>query len=415
MRNKVEWLIFEGKARGIRYDMNERMRIMRIKGNCAEAEVFTDVLDEGTRDQIREMLNQSWTKDAHMRIMPDVHIGKGATIGTTYYVRDRVVPSVVGVDIGCGVLSANFGERTFEVKALEAFIVENIPLGFSIHSQPLVVYQHILKSLKCWGRIPDKADLYTRGIGSLGGGNHFIEGGLSETGELILSVHTGSRNLGLQIAQAHQQIAYEYLQKTLGVKVPKKDAKKRPPIEGIPYNLAFLEGDAMEDYLHDMKIAQEYACLNREMILYQIAAGYFRMSDSEFNNLPMIESIHNYIDMETRIVRKGAISAKAGEILVIPLNMRDGILICEGKGNADWNTSAPHGCGRLYSRTQAKKIFTMETFKASMEGIYTTTMNKSTLDEIPAAYKPWQEIEQWIRETAVVLERIQPLFNVKGS
>lgn len=388
---------------------------MRVKGNCGVAEVFTDVLDEGTREQIREMLNQSWAKGAHMRIMPDVHIGKGATIGTTYYVRDRVVPSVVGVDIGCGVLAANFGQRTFDVKELEAFIVKEIPLGFSVHSEPLVDYSKILESLKCWDCIPDKADYYSRGIGTLGGGNHFIEGGSSESGEFILSVHTGSRNLGLQIAEAHQQSAYEILMKTHGVKVSKKGKKKRPPIEGIQYYLAYLEGEAMENYLHDMKIAQEYASLNREMILYQIATGYFQLSDSEFQALPMIESVHNYIEMETRIVRKGAISAKAGEIMVIPLNMRDGILICEGKGNADWNESAPHGCGRLYSRSQAKKIFTMEAFEDAMKGIYTTTMNRSTLDEIPSAYKPWQEIEQWIRETADILERIQPLFNVKGS
>jgi RNA-splicing ligase RtcB len=399
---------------------------MRIKGNIAEAEVFTDVLDEGTREQIREMLNQSWARDAHMRIMPDVHIGKGATIGTTYYVRDRVVPSVVGVDIGCGVLTAIFGKRDFDVKMLENFIVQTIPLGFDVHEQPLVNYSKRLKSLKCWDRIPDKLDFYSRGVGSLGGGNHFIEGGLSKTGELVLSVHTGSRNLGLQIAEAHQQIAYEALQMAHG-KLEKKDKKdkkdkkeknrkkKRPPIAGIPYNLAYLEGEAMADYLHDMKVAQAYACLNRKMILYQIATGYFRLSDSEFNGLPMIESVHNYIDMETKIVRKGAISAKSGEIMVIPLNMRDGILICEGKGNADWNESAPHGCGRLYSRTQAKKIFTMEGFKESMEGIYTTTMNRSTLDEIPAAYKPWQEIEEWIQDTAEIVERIRPLFNVKGA
>ena len=403
------------------YDMNERMNMMRVKGNCADAEVFTDMLDQATREQIQEMLNQSWAKGAHMRIMPDVHIGKGATIGTTYYVRDRVVPSVVGVDIGCGVLTANLGKRDFNLEALERFIVKTIPLGFKVHEIPLVDYEKTLKKLTCWNRIPDKLEFYERGIGTLGGGNHFIEGGLSQDGELVITVHTGSRNLGLQIAEAHQQIAYEHLKKKYpqvaddGEKKKKeKKKRKRPPIHGIPYNLAYLEGQEMEDYLHDMKIAQEYACLNREMIMYQIATGYFGMSDSEFETLPMIEAVHNYIEMETRTVRKGAISAKEGEMLVIPLNMRDGILICRGKGNEDWNQSAPHGCGRLYSRSQAKKMFSMEAFKSSMEGIYTTTMNKSTLDEIPAAYKPWQEIQLWIEDTAEIVEHIRPLFNVKG-
>ncbi len=395
---------------------------MRVKGNCADAEVFTDMLDEATREQIQEMLNQAWAKDAHMRIMPDVHIGKGATIGTTYYVRDQVVPSVVGVDIGCGVLMANFGKLPFTLEALEHFIVKSIPLGFKVHESPLVDYEKTLKKLTCWKRIPDKLEFYERGIGTLGGGNHFIEGGLSDSGELIITVHTGSRNLGLQIAEAHQQIAYDHLRRShpqpKSEEEPKekkkKKGKKRPPIAGIPYNLAYLEGELMENYLHDMKIAQEYACLNREMIMYQIATGYFHLSDAEFQSLPMIESVHNYIEMDTRTVRKGAISAKAGEMLVIPLNMRDGILICRGKGNADWNHSAPHGCGRLYSRSQAKKIFSMEAFRDSMEGIYTTTMNKSTLDEIPSAYKPWQEIERWIADTAEILEHIRPLFNVKG-
>jgi RNA-splicing ligase RtcB len=395
---------------------------MRVKGHCGEAEVFTDMLDQATRDQIQEMLNQEWARDAHMRIMPDVHIGKGATIGTTYYVRDRVVPSVVGVDIGCGVLTANFGKRNFTVEDLNRFIVKTIPLGFKVHQEALVSYERALKSLTCWDRIPDKLEFYERGIGTLGGGNHFIEGGLSKEGDLVITVHTGSRNLGLQIAEAHQEIAYEHLKAKYPAesideerkRKKEKKKRKRPPIHGIPYNLAYLEGRQMEDYLHDMKIAQEYACLNREMILYQIATGYFHLSDADFQALPMIETVHNYIEMETSMVRKGAISAKAGEMMVIPLNMRDGILICRGKGNEEWNMSAPHGCGRLYSRSQAKKMFSMEAFKDSMEGIYSTTMNKSTLDEIPTAYKPWQEIERWIEDTAEIVEHIRPLFNVKG-
>lgn len=401
---------------------------MILKGKYSYAEVFTDNVDNMTMSQIIELCNQSFTSGSSIRIMPDCHAGKGCTIGTTIIIDDKVVPNLVGVDIGCGMATIKIEEILFE--KLDDIINTKIPYGFSVHSrsrEELLKKQFNidLNTLKC--KINYQRAFIS--IGTLGGGNHFIEVDKSEDNSLFLTVHTGSRNLGKQIAEYYQKeaisyckIKYEEHRKATVATYKSLDkenllSKILPTIKCPSDEFCYLEGDLLKDYLHDMQLAQKYAAANRMVILTDILSNY---NNNKFNDTlkevksNIIECIHNYIDMDTMILRKGAISANKNEKVIIPINMRDGIIIGTGKGNKEWNYSAPHGAGRVLSRGAAKSNISMEEFKESMKDIYTTCVQQSTLDEAPQAYKPINDILDYIGDTIENIEIIKPVYNFKS-
>lgn len=367
-----------------------------IKGEYNFAKVYTDEIEQTALDQVELLCNQPWTKGLQIRIMPDAHAGAGCTIGTTMEVGDYVVPNLVGVDIGCGMEVAKLEPQDIDLVKLDRFIRKKIPSGFSKRRTPHKLYAPIAKDVlsDMYDFEPlEKAggvDVVLQSVGTLGGGNHFIEVNKSESGELYIVIHSGSRNFGLQVANYYQKIADE-----------------RQPF--ADEGLAFLTGDTTKGYLHDMMIAQEFATLNRHAMMYDILQ-YLGVKPVE-----TFTTIHNYIEPGTHILRKGAVSAKEGEKFIIPINMRDGSLICVGKGNKDWNYSAPHGAGRLMSRMQAKKNLSVDEFKKQMEGIYTTSANASTLDESPMAYKGMENIVNNIEPTADIIENIKPIYNFKAA
>lgn len=371
------------------------MKIVQGKTNFAK--IYTDEVEQSAIDQIELLCDQPWTKGLNIRIMPDVHAGAGCTIGTTMEVKDYVVPNLVGVDIGCGMEVAKLAPQEIDLVKLDRFVRKKIPSGFAKRSVPHDLYAPLVEDeineLCAQDIIKNFAgglEAVLASVGTLGGGNHFIEMNKNEKGELYIVIHSGSRNLGLQIANYYQKIADE-----------------RQPF--ADKGLAFLTGETANAYLSDMMIAQDFAMLNRHAMMYDIL---------QFLDVAPIETfttIHNYIDAETHILRKGAVSAKEGEKFIVPINMRDGSLICVGKGNDDWNQSAPHGAGRLLSRNEAKKNLSVEEFKKQMGGIYTTSANISTLDESPMAYKGMENIVNNIEPTADVIERIKPIWNFKAA
>lgn len=369
--------------------------MIEIKGKYNTAIIFTDNVDSGAIHQITELCNEEFVKDSIIRIMPDVHTGIGCTIGTTMTISDKVVPNLVGVDIGCGMETVKLKDRSIDLKKLDKIIHEHIPAGFDIRKKQHRYVQYIdFNKLECRKHIDlNRAKL---SIGTLGGGNHFIEVNIDEEGALYLVVHSGSRHLGKQAAEYYQELGYRELMDNHGSPKVKK-------------HLAYLEGENFIDYLNDMKIIQKYAEYNRKAIVDEIMDRMGLEKEEEFT------TIHNYIDLEAMILRKGAISAKKGERVLIPINMRDGSLICIGKGNKDWNYSAPHGAGRIMSRRQAKKAISLEDFQKSMEGIYTTTVNKHTLDECAYAYKPMDEIISNIQDTVNIVNIIKPVYNFKAN
>lgn len=351
--------------------------------------IFTQNVEETALSQIDLLLGQSAFANSKIRIMPDVHAGAGCVIGFTADLGNRVIPNIVGVDIGCGVLVAKLSKSTIDLQKLDVFIKRHIPAGFSVNAT--VQQGFDLKSLYCYDKLLN-TDRLALGIGSLGGGNHFIEIDRAADGTLYLLIHTGSRNLGKQVADLYQRQAIEICHvKQLN----------------IPKDLAFLENDERASYLHDMRICQRYATLNRKVIATKIL-NFLEDADAE-----QFESIHNYID-DNNMVRKGAIAAHLNQKIVIPLNMRDGALICEGLGNEDWNESAPHGAGRLMSRSEARKTLDLLDFQVQMTGIYTTTAIKATIDEAPMAYKNASEIIAAIGPTAKILDLIKPIYNFKA-
>jgi RNA-splicing ligase RtcB len=366
-------------------------------GNIAK--VYTDLLESSAQGQIKKLLDQSFVNDSKIRIMPDVHAGAGCAIGTTMTISDKVVPNLVGVDIGCGVETVKLTTTRVNLPALDSFIHKNIPTGTEIRENAHKYLSRTrIDELRCGNHVNlQRGEL---SLGTLGGGNHFIEIDKDDDGNLYLVVHSGSRNIGLQVAQYYQDAAYAQI----------KGAEKMSEStnEEIPYELAYCTGELFEDYLHDMAIMQEFATLNRQAITDDIIKGCKLKEDSRFS------TIHNYIDLEYMILRKGAVSAQAGETLLIPINMRDGGLICEGLGNGDWNFSAPHGAGRLMSRTEAKSSFTLNSYKKEMEGIFSTTVNAGTLDECPRAYKSMDDILAHIEPTAKVMKHIKPIYNFKA-
>jgi tRNA-splicing ligase RtcB (3'-phosphate/5'-hydroxy nucleic acid ligase) len=396
--------------------------------------IFTDNIEQKAIDQIDKLLEQEAFKECKVRIMPDVHAGSGCVIGFTGNLGGKVIPNIVGVDIGCGMLTIELGNIELDLEKLDKVIREYVPSGFNVHEERKVNFDK-LQELKCFRELKDTKRL-ERSIGTLGGGNHFIEIDIDEDNNKYLIIHTGSRNLGKQVADYYQELANqlcnynktEYLEnkdklieeyKELGKKQEIQKAleelKKQYQVNSnkIPKDLAYLEGQYREDYLHDMKICQEFAVENRKNISEQILFNYFK--DYIICNEDCFETIHNYISFEDNIVRKGAISSKKGERLLIPINMRDGCIIGTGKGNDDWNCSAPHGAGRLMSRMQAKKAFTLDEFKDSMKDIYTTSISEETLDEAPMVYKPMQEIIDNIKDTVEIEKIIKPIYNFKAS
>jgi len=397
-----------------------------IHGKFTDAVVFTDVVEEEALEQIRVLCDQAFTEGTKIRIMPDVHAGAGCTIGTTMTVTDKIVPNLVGVDIGCGMLTVCLGRQDLPLDRLDALIYKRIPAGFNIRNSVHPVNGEIdLTQLCCYRQINhDRARL---SLGTLGGGNHFIEADTDEEGNRYLVVHTGSRHLGVEVASWYQKTGYQELIRN-SVDLPaliekmKREGRTREiagmvrkvkaldrPNRDIPPALAYVEGQLFEDYIHDMKLVQKFARLNRRTIMEMLLEGLDLHAEDCF------DTIHNYIETETMILRKGAVSAKAGERLLIPINMRDGSLICLGRGNPDWNYSAPHGAGRLFSRKAAKERFSVNEFAKEMKGIYTTSVSADTLDEAPMCYKDMNDIVGNIGPTADVISVIRPIYNFKAA
>ncbi|NLY17957.1 MAG: RtcB family protein [Clostridiaceae bacterium] len=395
--------------------------MIEIKGKYNTAKVFTDNLETKAKAQIIELCNQEFVKDSVIRIMPDVHAGAGCTIGTTMTISDKIVPNLVGVDIGCGMETIKLKQKEIDFEKLDKVIYDSIPSGFDIRKKQHKYVKYIdLDGLVCKKHVNlDRARL---SVGTLGGGNHFIEINKDRDGALYLVVHSGSRHLGKQVAEYYQKLAYKEITdiNRIKAKIAKKlkaegrekeiqdEIKKISPVR-ISKQLAYVQGESFNNYLHDMKIVQQYAVYNRKAIVDEIINRMGLETEEQFT------TIHNYIDLDSMILRKGAISSRNGERVLIPINMRDGSLICVGKGNKDWNYSAPHGAGRLMSRRKARETISLEEFKKTMEGIYTTTVSRATLDECALAYKPMEEIIDNIQNTVEVLYIIKPVYNYKAS
>ena len=381
--------------------------------------VFAKTIEDEAKEQINSMNVCEAYKDNIVRIMPDCHAGAGCTIGTVIAVTDMVVPNTVGVDIGCGMLVTDLGKIDLDLKEVDRIINERIPSGFSIHEKP-VTYFDMLNQLHCKDAID--IDFANRSIGSLGGGNHFIEVDVDSKGNSYLVIHSGSRNLGVKVCNHYQEKAVKKLKTTRFsdiIKQLKEEGREneiqqtikreRAKAEKVTKDLAYLEGEDLKEYLHDMQICQKYASLNRNTMAAIICEALCVGVHGQF------ETIHNYIDLPHKILRKGAVSAMNGELLIIPMNMRDGSLICRGKGNLDWLYSAPHGAGRLMSRKKAKETIDIDDFKQSMDGIYTTSVCDETKDEAPMVYKPMQEIMDCIEPTAKIIDVIKPIYNFKAK
>lgn len=406
-----------------------------------DIKIFTDNIEQEAIDQINSLLKVGVFEDCKIRIMPDVHSGAGCVIGFTSEMKDKVISNIVGVDLGCGVLVHKLSEKP-DSQHLQDIIEAYIPFGCEVRKDWINIkpaYQkyrkkaselleklHCLKELRNPGRLADS-------VGSLGSGNHYIEIDKDSADNYYLVIHSGSRNLGKQVAEYYQNLAIKTLAGNTKeeLKAAEKELTKRYKESGrkkeisqalrklkeefekknptIPKDLCWLEGENMESYLHDVKVCQEFAHLNRELMALII------LDKLGLESIESFETIHNYIDLKTRIIRKGAVSAKEGEKLIIPMNMRDGALICIGKGNPDWNCSAPHGAGRLMSRSKARQLLDLDEVKKSMKGIDTWSLDFKTIDEAPQAYKPMEEIIENIKDTVEIIEVIKPVYNFKAS
>ena len=368
-----------------------KISFIQIPGRYNTAKVFTDSVDSDAYAQILQMMNQPWMEAQSVRIMPDVHAGRGCTVGTTLTIAGRIVPSLVGDDIGCGVdvlvVKKDFcGGRSGELDLalLDEIVHQNIPAGAAARVNPHAFVKQ-LDTANFFAPIDVESSKLQ--LGTLGGGNHFIEADKDADGNYYFVIHSGSRHLGKEVCSFYQELADQNESNC-------------------------LSGKELENYLHDMNLAQNYAALNRLAMLDEIKKG-LQLKKSDI--LEEFSTIHNYIDLKNRVLRKGAISAQKGERLIIPMNMRDGSFICIGKGNSDWNCSAPHGAGRLYKRSEAKEFFTVEEYKAAMKGIYSTSIGRSTLDESPMAYKPMDSILDKISPTVKVEKIIKPIYNFKAG
>ena len=394
-----------------------------------DLKIFTNNIELTALNQIYTLVKQPAFSNCKVRIMPDVHAGAGCVIGFTADLGDKVIPNIVGVDIGCGMLTVELGKIDVNFDELDKVIRENIPSGRNVHNNRVVKFDE-LQDLYCYRELKDTKRL-EKSIGTLGGGNHFIEVDTDEDDNKYLIIHSGSRNLGKQVAEYYQKLAIEIMRgKDILLKMQEKiiadyivQGRKREiekaikelhrnfhhnPLD-IPKELCYLTGKYREQYLHDMEICQQFAVRNRGEIVKVI------LSTMNWNDIRSFETIHNYIEFGSNMVRKGAISAKENERLLIPINMRDGCIIGIGKGNDDWNQSAPHGAGRIMSRSKARETVSLGDFQQSMKGIYTTSVSMSTLDESPMVYKSLDEILENIKDTIDVIKIIKPIYNFKAS
>ncbi len=399
--------------------------MFEIKGKINTAFCYAKVVEDEAIEQIRRMCDYDFTKGSRIAIMPDVHAGKGCTIGTTMTIADRAVPNIVGVDIGCGMYTVNLGKGDIDFEKLDE-AAHYIPSGMRVWEGRRERFD--LTGLKCYRSLKNTRYL-ERSLGTLGGGNHFIEVDQAEDGTRYLVIHSGSRNLGKQVAELYQHLAVElhsgkeeYFKKRTELIARYKAENRRAEIESalkelkwehkdclIPEDLCYVYGSYFEDYLHDVEICQRFARRNRECIAEVIFDRTGLVYGEAFH------TIHNYIDTDEMILRKGAIAAHKGEKVLIPINMRDGSVLAVGKGNPDWNYSAPHGAGRLMSRTRAKENLSMDEYKQAMAGVYTTSVNEATLDEAPMAYKSLEDIIDVIEESVEVIDIMKPVYNFKAS
>ena len=398
-----------------------------IEGKCGEAKCYATEIEDSCIEQIKTMLDMPFVKNANVAIMPDAHAGKGCTIGTTMKITDSIVPNLVGVDIGCGMLTAEVGRKQINLSAFDDACHE-IPSGFSVWEGRKETFE--LEELKCYRQLRDTKRVQ-RSLGTLGGGNHFIENDKSIDGKQRIVIHSGSRNLGKQVAEYYQNLAIElhsgmeeYYERKDEIIKTYKEQGRRKEIQSalkelikeynsenpdVPSDLCWLSGKYMEDYLHDVKLCQDFALRNRERMLTEILTRTGLDASSAFH------TIHNYIDVDEMVLRKGAISAKDGETVLIPLNMRYGSILAKGQGNKDWNNSAPHGAGRIMSRSVARKTINFKDYQEAMEGIYSTSVCESTIDESPFAYKSIEDIINPIKEAVDIIDIMRPIYNFKAS
>ncbi|MDE7253624.1 MAG: RtcB family protein [Acetatifactor sp.] len=399
--------------------------MFEIKGKVNTAICYAKVVEEEAIEQIRRMCDYEFTQGSAIRIMPDVHAGKGCTIGTTMTVTDKAVPNIVGVDIGCGMYTVNLGKKEIDFEKLDE-AAHYIPSGRNVWEGRQERFD--LTQLRCYRSLKNSKWL-ERSLGTLGGGNHFIEVDQAQDGTKYLVIHSGSRNLGKQVAEIYQQLAIDlnkgietYLQERDEIIRTYKEQGRKSEIQAalkaiewskreatMPEDLCYLYGTYFEDYLHDVEICQHFARRNREKMT-EILLDRTGMAGTD-----AFHTIHNYIDTEEMILRKGAIAAHKGEKVLIPINMRDGSVLAVGKGNPEWNYSAPHGAGRVMSRKKAKESLNMEEYQKTMAGIYTTSINEATLDEAPMAYKSLEDIIDVIKESVDVIDIMKPIYNFKAS
>lgn len=411
--------------------------MIELRGKYNTAKVFTDNIEQAAIDQLTELMNYPFVEGSQIRIMPDVHSGKGCVIGTTMTLKDKVCPNLVGCDIGCGMLAVKLKDCSIDYAKIDDVIRKYVPSGMNVNEfEKKDMTSLRVEDLRCFKEAQIRSDLVYKSVGTLGGGNHFIEIDKDENDDFWLVIHTGSRHLGIEVCDYYQKAGYEALKikenngtlkdkcndlireyKATGRQNElssvlmefKKNYKEKYP--DILYELAYVEGKLFEDYIHDMDLVQKHASCNRKEIARQI------LEHANLYEAERFETVHNYIDVEHMILRKGSISCGKGEKVIIPMNMRDGSLICIGKGNPDWNYSGPHGAGRLLSRSKAKEKISFAEYKKTMEEshIYTTSVSKGTIDESPMVYKPMEEIIENIRDTVDVVNVIKPVYNFKAE
>ncbi|WP_312473353.1 RtcB family protein [Neobacillus sp.] len=398
--------------------------MIKVTGSQTKAKIFSNYPQETALEQIQELCNQAFLKDTKISIMPDYHAGKGCVIGTTIQLKDKVVPNLVGVEVGCGVLTVKLQDKKVDFNKLDNIIRTYVPSGQELHSDETVGFINTsfpaIQEFKAEHILNENRSLYS--LGTLGGGNHFIEISVDSDGYHYLTIHTGSRYVGAKIATYYQKVAIsklrqhdltEIIEKLKGegrnkeIQTVIQSYKEKNPV--IPNDLAFLEGEDFQHYIHDMKLAQSFAKANREEIARSIT------DNMGFEEMDRFDTVHNYIDTDNLILRKGAVSAQKGERLIIPINMRDGSILAVGKGNEEWNYSAPHGAGRVLSRTKAMKTLNMEDFHNTMKDVWTTSVSEETLDEAPMAYKSMNEILEKVEETVEIAGFIKPVYNFKAS
>lgn len=419
------YLVYEDRMSGFLILLEMEKKMLEIKGKVNTAICYAKIVEDEAIDQIRRMCDYEFTEGSKIRIMPDVHAGKGCTIGTTMTVKDKAVPNVVGVDIGCGMYTVNLGKVDIDFEKLDT-AAHYIPSGMDVWEGRQERFD--MQQLRCYRELKDTKRL-ERSLGTLGGGNHFIEVDVAADGTKYLVIHTGSRNLGKQVAQIYQNIAIdlakgkeEYFQKREEIIRTYKEQGRRSEIQKalkeiewtekeseVPDDLCFVYGQYFDDYMHDVEICQQFALRNREKI------AEILLERTGMTGTDGFHTIHNYIDTNEMILRKGAIAAHQGEKVLIPINMRDGSVLAMGKGNPEWNYSAPHGAGRLMSRTKAKSELDLDEYVKEMQGVYTTSVSLNTLDEAPMAYKSLEDIIDVIRDSVDIIDIMKPIYNFKAD